>query len=102
MLSTRPSDPLPRMPEEDIVKAPEVLRQSSIARFDNCPQSLRLEQLEPKPRQVGNMAARGTLFHSWVARALALMRREGETQFAVEQGMELLMDVLAQRDIPDE
>jgi hypothetical protein len=48
------------------------------------------------------MAARGTLFHRWCAKALTIMRRNGETTYPVEQGLELLLEVLAQRDVPDD
>ena len=84
--------------------APDPIRQSSIARFDNCALSLLLEAQQPraKQHQPGIMAARGTMFHRWVARAIAQMRAEGWTSYPVEMGMELLLQVLAQRDVPDE
>jgi hypothetical protein len=84
----------------DLVR-PDPLRQSYIARFDNCSYSLRLDLLSP-PSQRGNMAARGRLFHRWVAKALTQMRAEGWTAYPVEMGMELLLQVLAQKDVPDE
>lgn len=76
--------------------APDPLRQSSIARFDNCPLSLLLEAQNPQPSQKGNMGARGTLFHVWVARVLRQMRAEGWTEYPVDMGLELLLQVLAQ------
>lgn len=82
--------------------APEFLRQSSIARFDNCSYSLLLDLLSP-PMQRGTMAARGRLFHRWVAKALEQMRAESWTSYPVEMGLELLLQILAQRDVePDD
>jgi len=80
---------------------PDMLRQSSIARFDNCSYSLLLDLLSPR-MQRGNMAARGALFHRWVAQALTQMRAEGWTSYPVEMGLELLLQVLAQTDVPDD
>jgi hypothetical protein len=84
--------------------APDPLRQSSIARFDNCALSLLLDVQQPdaRKRQPGDMAARGTLFHRWVSRVIRQMRAEGWTSYPVEMGLELLLQVLAQRDVPDE
>lgn len=83
--------------------APDPLRQSQIARFDNCALSLLLEVQQPDVRQqhVGIMAARGALFHRWVAKAINQMRAEGWNSYPVEMGLELLLTVLAQRDVPD-
>lgn len=83
------------------LRAPDPLRQSSIAKFDNCALSLLLSEQAPE-RQPSNLAARGTLFHRWVGKAIATMRANGEVTFPVEQGLALLLDVLAQRDVPDE
>lgn len=80
---------------------PDPLRQSYIARFDNCSYSLLLDLQYPRAQR-GNMAARGALFHRWVAKALAQMRAEGWTSYPVEMGLELLLQVLAQRDVPDD
>jgi hypothetical protein len=82
------------------MKAPDPLRQSSIARFDACALSLLLSEQSPV-RQPSDLAARGTLFHRWVARAIAQMRERGWTSYPVEMGLELLLEVLAQRDVPD-
>jgi hypothetical protein len=83
------------------LEAPDPLRQSSIARFDNCALSLLLEAQSPV-QQPSNMAARGSLFHRWVAKALEQMKAEGWTSYPVEMGLELLLQVLAQRDVPDD
>lgn len=81
--------------------APDPLRQSSIARFDNCALSLKLDVLNPSTHS-GNLAAMGTLWHRWVSRAIALMRAHGWTTFPTEMGFAELQAVVAQRDIPDE
>jgi hypothetical protein len=81
--------------------APDPLRQSSIARFDNCPLSLLLEAEAPE-HQAGNMAARGTLFHRWVAIVLEEMRGKGWNQYPVEIGLEKLLNVLAQAVLEDD
>jgi hypothetical protein len=83
------------------LEAPDPLRQSSIARFDNCALSLLLEAQSPV-QQPSNMAARGSIFHRWVAKALEQMKAEGWTSYPVEMGLELLLQVLAQRDVPDD
>lgn len=80
--------------------APDPLRQSQIARFDNCALSLKLDVMSPAYGV--NIAAIGTLWHRWVARAIALMRAHGWTEFPVEMGFAELQDVVAQRDVPAE
>lgn len=95
---------LPLAPD---LEAPEILRQSSIARFDNCALSFLFELTYPsrnaqRPVPIALMAARGALFHRWVAAALTQMRAEGWTEYPVEMGLELLLQVLAQRDVPDD
>lgn len=81
-------------------RAPEVLRQSQIARFDNCALSLLLDVAEPGTHR-GNLAAIGTLWHRWVASVLKLMQRTGEQTFGVDQGLEHLLTVCAQADVED-
>lgn len=83
------------------VVAPDPLRQSQIARFDNCALSLKLD-VEMPGQHRGNLAALGTLWHRWVSRVIALMRATGATTFPVEMGMAELQTVVAQRDVPDE
>jgi hypothetical protein len=81
--------------------APDPLRQSYIQRFDACALSLLLDLLSPN-RSPSDLAARGTLFHRWVAKALTLMRDRGETTMPVDLGLSMLLDVCAQKDIPDD
>jgi hypothetical protein len=89
-----------RLLEPPPITAPDPLRQSSIARFNNCPLSLLLDAQRPES-QSGNMAARGTLFHRWVALVLREMRAEGWTEYPVEMGLEKLLQVLAQVVLED-
>lgn len=79
--------------------APDPLRQSHIGRFDACALSLRFD-LENPGTSAGPLAAIGSLFHRWVARAIGIMRENGETRMGVDQGMELLLEVVAQRNVP--
>lgn len=83
---------------------PEQIRQSSIARFDACALSLLFDLTQPKElsQQASPMTARGTLFHLWVAKALTNMRANGWQGYPVEMGLELLLDVLVQADVPDD
>jgi hypothetical protein len=81
-------------------RAPEYLRQSQIARFDNCALSLLLDVEEPGSHR-GNLAAIGTLWHRWVARAIKLMQLQGMTSIPVDVGLTELLDVIAQRDVED-
>lgn len=80
---------------------PDVLRQSYLARFDQCALSLKLD-LQSPGRQPSDLAARGTLFHRWVARALGMMREQGENQLPIDVGLELMRTVCDQLDVPAE
>lgn len=81
--------------------APDPLRQSHIGRFDACALSLLLDVQSPV-RQPSNIAGVGSLFHRWVARAIEEMRENGQTRMPVDHGLSLLLEVLAQRDVPDD
>lgn len=78
---------------------PEAYRQSLIAAFDSCPLRARFS-LEDDRRTPGALAARGTLTHRALHKAVRSMWEHGERTMSVEQGMELLTDVLCQRDVP--
>lgn len=92
------------VPPPAAIVAPEILRQSSIAQFDRCALSylFTLQQPAVLHQHAGIYTARGTLFHRWVARAIRQMRAEGWTSYPVEMGLELLLIVIAQRDVPDD
>lgn len=81
--------------------APDPLRQSHIGRFDACALSLKFDVTAPT-RQPSDVAAVGTLFHRWVARAIREMRANGQTTMPVDHGLSLLLEILAQRDIEPE
>jgi hypothetical protein len=88
----------------DPVPTPEPrppIRQSWIGRFDNCALSLLLQQQAPV-RQPSNLAARGQLFHRWVAWAIAMMRAQGMAEMPVDMAMAQLLVVVAQRDVEDD
>ena len=83
------------------LRAPDPLRQSSIAKFDNCALSLLFSTLAPM-RQPSDIAALGTLFHRWVSWAIEHMRAHGETSMPVDMGLEKLVEIVAQRNVPDD
>jgi hypothetical protein len=87
--------------EQLVLTAPDPIRQSSIARFDNCALSLLLDVQAPGSH-TSDLAALGTLWHRWVARVIAKMRASGEVQFPVDMGLDELLHVVAQRDVEDE
>lgn len=83
------------------LERPEAIRQSLISKWDQCPLTTRFE-LESELHQGGPLAARGVLFHEFAARALNHMRAYGETSISIDMAMELLTEVIAQRDVPEE
>lgn len=80
---------------------PETYRQSLIATFDSCPLRAKFAILDRR-RTPGHLAARGTLLHRAMHKAVRQMWKNGERTFGVEQGMELLLEVLTQQDVPGE
>lgn len=82
-----------------VLRKPDPLRQSRIAAFDNCTLSLLFDELAPK--QNSPLAAIGTLFHRWVAWAIETMRANGEVEMPVDVGLDKLVEIVAQRDVPD-
>lgn len=96
------------------LERPETLRQSTIAAFDMCPLSTRFRlesEMRQSPGAMGILAARGTLFHRFAAAAIEHMRAHKERSIGVDMAMELLTEVVAQREyfweeprrpIPDE
>lgn len=83
------------------IRRPDPLRQSSIAKFDNCALSLLFSTLSPA-RQPSNIAALGTLFHRWVGWAIEHMRGHGETEMPIDMALEKLIEVVAQHDTEPE
>lgn len=85
--------------EQTLVR-PEAYRQSLIAAFDSCPRRA-LYSLLSGLRTPGALAARGTLFHRWHHLAIQEMVAHQESQMSVEQGLELLSEVILQRDVSE-
>lgn len=75
-------------------------RQSLIAAFDSCPRRALYALLNQQ--RSSDLAARGTLFHRWHRLAINEMVAQQEPRMSVEQGMELLSEVILQRDVPPE
>lgn len=74
------------------------MRQSLLARFDDCELSAKFDLESPdfaSPPQ-----ARGILFHRFAAEALRVMRREREPSIPTEDALAIFYDVLAQRNVP--
>jgi hypothetical protein len=74
--------------------------QSLIAAFDTCPRRALYALLNQQ--RSSPLAARGTLFHRWHRLAINEMVQQQESRMPVEQGMELLSEVMLQRDVPAE
>lgn len=79
--------------------APETYRQSLIATFDSCPLRARFN-LEDVRRTPSPIAARGTLIHRFVHKAVKKMHASGERFYPVDMGMDLMTQVLCQHDVP--
>lgn len=83
------------------MKAPETYRQSLIATFDSCPLRAKFS-MEDVRRTPSPIAARGTLIHRFVHKAIKKMHASGERGYPVEMGMDLLTEILCQHDVPSE
>lgn len=77
------------------------LRQSLLATADNCMLSALFSILHEQGWSNENQA-RGIIFHRFAAEVLRTLKREGERQMPTEEGMVILRDALAQRDVPPE
>ena len=75
------------------------IRQSYLSRLDDCSLAL-LFDLEGADYS-SHPQARGTLFHRFTAEALRTMQREGERRIPVGEALEILYEVLLQRDVPE-
>jgi hypothetical protein len=83
---------------DPVVEFPK-LRQSLLARYDNCALSTKFD-LEWRNQFTSHPQARGQLFHRFAARALEEMERHKETNIEVDVGLAILHEVLRQHDIP--
>ncbi len=76
-------------------------RQSTINKYNACPKSA-LFAIQDTRRTPGPAASQGTMFHRWGHRVVRKMWANGEHSYPVELGMEELVDVLCQQDIPSD
>lgn len=83
----------------DVALAYPQLRQSLLAEFDSCA-LMALFGLEA-PGYTNPAQARGIIFHRFAAEALRTLRRTGEVKLDFEDGMAILYEQAAQRDVPD-
>lgn len=95
----RRKTPLPARSLEEVLDAFPTLRQSLLSKADNC---LLGTLFELEGRAYTNAAqARGQLGHKTAARILTTLRATGEVKMPVAEGLEILYEVCAQRDVPD-
>lgn len=81
------------------------VRQSTIAKFNDCPLSAKFDldmALRQSPGAMGVAGARGVLAHRMFAAFEEHMVAHGETEIPIEVAMPIAMAILAQRDVPDE
>lgn len=76
------------------------MRQSLLGKFDNCYLSTRFD-LEALP-YTSHRAAAGIIFHRTAAEILRTLRRTGETRMPIEEGLQILYEASAQRDVADD
>jgi len=93
--------PLDPVPVEDVIEMFPYVRQSLLSRFDECKLTTKLE-LEHGGGWDGHPQARGHLFHRFAAEALRTLRRQGETKMPVAEALEVLYEVVRQRNVPPE
>lgn len=92
--------PFPQRPLEEVLVEYPTLRQSLMGLMDNCALSTRFE-LEGRP--YSNAAqARGIIGHRAAGEILRTMRQTGEVRMPVDIALEILYEVAAQRDVPDD
>ncbi len=77
------------------------LRQSLLGAADNCMLGGLFSILHEQGWS-SHAQARGIVFHRFAAEVLRTLKREGERQMPTEEGMVILREALAQRDVPPE
>jgi hypothetical protein len=92
--------PLPRRDLAGVIDAFPSIRQTLAGEFDNC-RLMALFGLEGYPFSTAEQA-RGTIFHRFMARVLKTLRETGEIEISQEEALQILREVLAQRDVPPE
>src|SRR4051794_31254897 len=93
--------PLPPRTQGDVLRDFPALRQSTLATFTDCMLAA-LFQLEGGGRWTNDAQARGTIFHATAARILRTLQATGQVSMPPDQGLQILYEVLAQRDVPVE
>jgi hypothetical protein len=98
-------DPLPVPGEpialDEVVRLYPVLRQSLLAKLDDCPLSAFFE-LRYSQGWGTHPQARGTLFHRFAAECLRTMRKQEYETIPVAEALEILYEVVRQRNVPPE
>lgn len=95
---------LPAPPREpvDIVEVLALyptLRQSLLSKFDDCHLSTLFELRYAKGWNT-HPQSRGSMFHRFAAEMIRTMRRQGAVEIPVSEALEILYEVLRQRDVP--
>ena len=91
---------LPRRTRDEAMVDFPALRQSLLGQFDSCHLSA-LFDLEGYHFD-NHAQARGHIFHAFAGEVLRTLRRTGETMMPIEEGLQILYEVCAQRDVPSE
>jgi len=86
---------------EDVIRAFPTLRQSVLAKHDDCPLSAYMEMRWANGWST-HPQARGTIFHRTAAEILREMHRNGTSRIPREVAWAILIDVSRQRDVPPE
>lgn len=86
---------------DEVARQWPVIRQSLAARFDDCPLSSYFE-LRYSQGWGTHPQARGTLFHRFAAECLRTMRQFDHETIPVSEALEILYEVVRQRDVPPE
>jgi hypothetical protein len=85
-------------PYADAVERFPRLRQSRLATFDRCALSARFEE-QFEEQWTSHPQARGTIFHTFAAKALRAMSEAGENQVPTDLAIEILQESLRQDDV---
>lgn len=84
--------------DEALQQFPE-LRQSLLARYDDCPLSALFETRYSNGWSTHPQAA-GTMFHRFAAKALKTMKEVGSRTIPQEEALQILYECVRQKDIP--
>lgn len=84
------------------IPRPEVFRQSLLASFEKCPRRTKYALMTGDDLSVGWVEASGdlgTAFHSFAAEYLKTLYRQGESQMATQEAVEIMRETYQQGDI---